>query len=113
MPLPQSRTVRDAAGFRWLVTVDRGRLVLTVTDGSADPIVLDDPADLRWLGMQTHRAASEFDLDTQYAAAKASADRRLRRVQAGEPAGVRHRPFVEDPEPALHLDPLVRPRESA
>lgn len=103
MPLPQSRTVTDAAGFRWLVTVDRGRLVLTPTDGQ--PIVLDDPSDLRWLGMQTHRAAVEHDLDVQHAAAKASADRRQRRILAGEPSGLRHRPFTDDNvQPAAALE---------
>ena len=113
MPLPLSRAVSDAAGFRWLVTVDRGRLVLQRLDEpDAEPIVLDDPTDLRWLGMQTHRAAVEFDLDVQHAAAKASADRRQRRILAGETVGQRHRPFVEPPEPAINLDPLVR-QESA
>jgi hypothetical protein len=105
--------VSDAGGFRWLVTVDRGRLVLQrVDEPGHEPIVLDDPGDLRWLGMQTHRAAVEYDLDVTFTAAKASADHRQRRILAGEVAGVRHRPFVEPPEPAIHLDPLVR-QESA
>jgi hypothetical protein len=112
VPLPLSRTLTDAAGFRWYVTVDRGRLVLTVADGSAEPVVFDDPTDLRWFGLQLHRAAVEFDLDVQHAAAKASADRRLRRQQAGEVVGNRTRVFVEPPEPAMNLDPLVR-QESA
>ncbi len=112
MPLPQTREVRDADGFGWLVTVDRGRLVLDrPVDG--ERIVLDDPADLRWLGMQTHRAAVEHDLDVQHAAARASAARRLARQQRGEPLGNRHRPVVEVPETALHADPLVRPLEAS
>jgi hypothetical protein len=105
--------VSDTSGFRWRVTVDRGRLVLTVTDGSADPIVFDDPTDLRWFGMQAHRAAVEYDLDVQHDAARASAARRLRRLQAGQPAGNRHAPVVEAPEPALHSDPLVRTLEAS
>ncbi len=114
MALPQSRSLADAGGFRWLVTVDRGRLVLQRLDEpDADPIVLDDPADLRWLGMQTHRAAVEHDLDVQHAAAKASADRRQRRILAGETVGHRHRPFVEPPEPAMHLDPLIPDRRQS
>lgn len=107
MPLPQERTLTDATGFRWLVTVDAGRLVLTVADGSAEPIVFDDPTDLRWFGMQLHRAVVQHDLDTQYAAVQASVARRERRKRAGEEVGVRHRPFVEPPEPAMHLDPLI------
>ncbi len=104
MPLPQTREVRDADGFGWLVTVDRGRLVLTGRP-PLPPIVLDDPADLRWLGMQTHRAAVEHDLDVQHAAARASAERRLRRLQAGEPAGLRHRPYTDDNvQPAAALE---------
>jgi hypothetical protein len=111
--LPQSREVTDAAGFRWLVTVDRGRLVLTEQGGDGAVLTLDDPADLRWLGMQAHRAAVEYDLDAQHTAAKRSADRRLARIRSGEPAGNRHRPVVEAPEPAINLDPLVRRLESA
>jgi hypothetical protein len=111
VPLPQERTLSDATGFRWLVTVDRGRLILTPDDG--DPIEFDDPADLRWFGMQLHRAALQYDLDVQHAAAKASADRRQRRILAGEAVGERHRPFVEPPEPAINLDPLIPRQESA
>jgi len=110
VPLPQERTLRDDAGFPWLVTVDRGRLVLT---GRTEVVVFDDPTDLRWFGMQLHRAAVEYDLDVQHAAAKASADRRQRRILAGHPAGDRHRAFVEPGEPALHADPLVRLQEPA
>lgn len=113
MALPQERTLRDAAGFRWLVTVDAGRLVLQVADGSADPIVFDDPTDLRWFGMQLHRAAVQHDLDVQLAAATASAARRQRRILAGEQPGLRNRPFVEPPEPAMNLDPLIPRQESA
>jgi len=115
VPLPLSRSVSDAGGFRWLVTVDRGRLVLQRLDEpESPPIVLDDPADLRWLGMQTHRAAVELDLDVQHAAAKASADRRQRRILAGETVGLRHRPYDDDNvQPAIHADPLVRLQEPA
>lgn len=113
MPLPQERTLTDDAGFRWLVTVDAGRLVLTVTDGSAEPVVFTDPTDLRWWGMQLHRAAVQHDLDVQHAAAKASADRRQRRILAGEQPGNRNRRFVEQPEPAMNLDPLIPRQESA
>jgi hypothetical protein len=103
VPLPLSREVRDSSGFRWVVTVDRGRLVLTPAGGS--PIVLEDPTDLRWLGMQTHRAAVEYDLDVQHAAAKASADRRQRRILAGETVGHRHRPYDDDNvQPAAALE---------
>jgi hypothetical protein len=98
MALPQTREVTDAGGFAWLVTVDRGRLVLTGRPPLA-PIVLDDPADLRWFGMQAHRAAVEYDLDVQYAAVKASVDRRQRRKLAGDPVGVRHRPYTDDNVP--------------
>lgn len=106
MPLPLSRTIPDAAGFRWLVTVDRGRLVLRRLDEpDHEPVILDDPTDLRWLGMQVHRAAVEYDLDVQYAAAKASADRRLARQRAGEPTGLRHRPYDDDNiQPAAALE---------
>lgn len=111
MALPQTRTVTDTAGFRWFVTIDRGRLVLESTDGHR--AVFDDPADLRWFGMQAHRAAVESDLDVQHAAAKASADRRQRRRLAGQITGHRHGPFVEPPEPAINLDPLIRLQEPA
>jgi hypothetical protein len=106
VPLPQERAIRDDSGFPWTVTVDRGRLVLT---GRTEVIVFDDPTDLRWFGMQLHRAAVEYDLGVQHAAAKASADQRQRRILAGEQPGQRHRPFVEPPEPAMNLDPLIAP----
>jgi len=110
MALPQTRTLTDTEGFRWLVTVDRGRLVLAVADGSAPPIVFDDPAELRALAPQLTRAVTEHALDAQLAAAKASADARLARRRAGEPAGNRHRPVVERPEPPAVLDLPPRPR---
>jgi hypothetical protein len=104
VPLPQSRELRDSEGFGWLVTVDRGRLVLS-RPADGEHIVLTDPADLRWLGMQTHRAAVEFDLAVQHEAAKALADRRLRRKRAGEPIGLLHRPYDDDNvQPAAALE---------
>lgn len=106
MPLPQTRQLTDAAGFGWLVTVDRGRLVL-VRPADGTRIEFADPTELRWLGLQTHRAAVEHDLAVQHEAAKASADRRQRRKLAGEQLGDRARVFVEPPEPALNLDPLI------
>lgn len=105
MPLPQVRPLTDTSGFRWTVTVDRGRLVLT-RDGD-DPVVFERPEELRALAPQIVRAVTEHDLDVQHAAAKASSDRRQRRKLAGEPTGLRHRPFVEPPEPALALDELI------
>jgi hypothetical protein len=54
--------------------------------------------------MQLHRAAVERDLDVQHTAAKASADRRQRRHLAGQPTGIRHRPFTDPPEPPIHAD---------
>lgn len=102
--LPQTRTLTDTDGFRWFVTVDRGRLVLTVADGSAPPIVFDRPEELRSLAPQLTRAVTEHELDAKFAAAKASADRRLRRKQAGEPTGLRHRPFTDPAEPPIHAD---------
>jgi hypothetical protein len=106
VPLPLSRELRDASGFRWYVTVDRGCLVVQRLDALVyAPVILDNPADLRWLGMQTHRAAVEHDLDVQHAAAKASADRRQRRILAGEPSGLRHRPYTDDNvQPAAALE---------
>lgn len=101
--LPQTRQLTAADGIGWLVTVDRGRLRLTrPADGTT--VVFEDPAELRWFGMQLHRAATEADLDVQLAAAKASADRRLARQRAGQPTGLRHGPFTEPPEPPIHAD---------
>ncbi len=105
MALPQSRELHDAEGFGWHVTVDAGRLVLS-RPADGERIVLADPAELRWLGMQLHRAAVQYDGDVQERAAKESATRRLRRIQAGEPAGLRHRPVIEVPEPPLHAERL-------
>ncbi len=104
MALPQQRTLTDDEGRPWLVTVDRGRLVL---DNGLRRYVFADPTELRALAPQLTRAVVEHDLDVQEAAAKASATRRLRRAQAGEPLGNRHRPVVEAAEPALALDPLI------
>lgn len=96
MPLPQTRTLTDSAGFRWIVTVDAGRLVLTVADGSADPIVFDRPEELRSLAPQLTRAVTEHDLAVQEAAVKASIARRHARIAAGGQRGNRHRPFTDD-----------------
>lgn len=104
MALPQTRTLTDTGGWRWTVTVDRGRLVLTREGGQV--IEFDDPAELRSLAPQLTRAVAEHALDTQLAAVKAS--------HARLPAGsVRHRPYVEPAEPALNLDPLIPRQESA
>lgn len=112
MALPQHRPLTDARGWRWVVTVDAGRLVLTPPDG--EPIVFADPAELRSLAPQLTRAVAEHDQAAQHAAARASAQRRQRRILAGEPVGHRNRPFVEPPEPAMHLDPLiVGPRQES
>jgi hypothetical protein len=96
--LPQVRTLTDTEGFRWYVTVDRGRLALT-RDG-APPIVFDRPEELRALAPQLVRAVTEHRLDAQLAAAKASHARR----PAG---GLRHRPFAEPAEPAMPLDEAI------
>jgi hypothetical protein len=84
-------------------TVSPGRLLLTAADGS---VVLDaqDPDELRSFAMQVHAAAVDRDLEVQAAAAKASADRRLRRQQRGEPTGYRHGPFTDVPEPPMHME---------
>jgi hypothetical protein len=103
MALPQTRTLTDASGFGWLVTVDRGRLVLT-RPADGERIVLSDPAELRWLGMQLYRAVIDQEQETQHAAASASARRRQLRKLAGEPTGLRHRPFTDPPEPPIHAD---------
>jgi hypothetical protein len=105
--LPQTRTLTDSDGFRWFVTVDRGRLVLTVADGSAPPLVFDRPEELRSLVPQLVRAVTEHALDAQLAAAKASTDRRIARQRRGEEVGLRHRPFVDPPEPAMNLDEAI------
>lgn len=105
MPLPQVRPLTDADGFRWTVTVDRGRLVLT-RDGD-EPVVFERPEELRSLAPQLVRAVTEHDLDVQERAAKELAAKRLRRKHAGEPLGLLHRPFVEEPEPALNLDEAI------
>lgn len=102
MPLPLERPLTDTSGWRWTVTVDRGRLVLD--GGEHGRVEFADPEELRALAPQINRAAIEYDLDRQHAAAKASADRRQRRILAGQPAGVRHRPFVEPDDPPLALD---------
>jgi hypothetical protein len=96
--LPQTRALTDADGFRWIVTVDRGRLVLTRT--GSDPVVFDHPDELRSLAPQLVRAVTEHDLDVKLAAVKSSHARR----PAG---GLRHRPFVEPPEPGLALDEAI------
>lgn len=98
MSLPQTRTLTDVDGFRWSVTVDRGRLVLTRT--GSDPVVFDRPEELRALAPQLVRAVTEHALDEQVAAVKASHARR-------PVGGLRHRPFVEPPEPALALDQAI------
>jgi hypothetical protein len=91
--LPQTRTLTDADGFRWTVTVDRGRLVLT--RAGEEPVVFERPEELRSLAPQLTRAVTEHALDVQLAAAKASIARR--------PAnGLRHRPFVEPHDPPAH-----------
>jgi hypothetical protein len=110
VPLPQTRPLTDTTGTRWLVTVDRGRLVLTRSDG--ETWTFTDPTELRSLSPQLTRAVTEHTLDQQETAAKELAARRLLRKRAGEPAGLLHRPFVEPGEPAMNLDPLVR-QESA
>lgn len=95
MALPQTRTLTDTDGVRWMVTVDRGRLTLTRTDSGAT-IHFTRPEELRAFAPQLTRAVTEHSLDVQLTAAKASIARR--------PAGsVRHRPFVEPPEPPAHL----------
>jgi hypothetical protein len=104
VPLPQTRPLTDGEGFRWLVTVDRGLLVLTVADGSAPPIIFNRPEELRALAPQLTRAVTEHTLDAQEAAAKASAARRLLRQRAGQPTGLRHRPFTDPAEPPIHAD---------
>jgi hypothetical protein len=96
--LPQVRTLTDADGFRWLVTIDRGRLVLTRT--GSPPVIFDRPEELRSLTPQLVRAVTEHALDAQLAAAKASHARR-------PTSGLRHRPFAEPPEPALALDEAI------
>jgi hypothetical protein len=98
--LPQYRTLTDADGFRWTVTVDAGRLVLTRT--GEPPVVFERPEELRSLAPQLVRAVTEHRLGVQAVAAKASADSRLRRQQAGQPTGLRHRPFVDPPDPPAH-----------
>jgi hypothetical protein len=103
--LPQARTLTDADGFRWLVTVDAGRLVLESVEGQR--VVFERPEELRWFGLQAHRAAVEYDQEVQHAAARASAARRQRRINAGEPVGHRNRPFIDPPEPPLNLDPAI------
>jgi hypothetical protein len=93
--LPQTRTLTDTDGFRWFVTVDRGRLVLSRADGSAPPVVFERPEELRSLAPQLTRAVTEERLDVQVAAAK-------RGLRNRPPDGLRHRPFIEPPEPPAH-----------
>lgn len=97
--LPQTRPLTDTDGIRWLVTVDRGRLTLTRTDSGAT-VRFDRPEELRALAPQLLRAVTEHDLDVQLAAVKASHARR-------PTGGLRHRPFVEPPEPGLALDEAI------
>ena len=111
MALPQTRPLTDAAGVRWLVTVDRGRLVLRRLD-TGEAHVFDDPAELRALAPQLTRAVVEHDLDVQHAAVKRSTDARLARQRAGLPTGLRHRPVVDRPEPPAVLDLPPRPRNA-
>jgi hypothetical protein len=112
MALPQTRPLTDDRGWRWTVTVDAGRLVLTPPEG--EPLVFANPAELRSLAPQLTRAVAEHTLDAQEAAVRESLARRRARAARGEPTGLRGRPFVEPPEPAMHLDPLiVGPRQEA
>lgn len=88
-------------------TLSPGRLLLTAPSGA---VVLDcqDPDELRAFALQAHAAAVELELSVKADAAKALADRRLARKARGEELGLLHRPFVDLPEPALHMD-LERP----
>jgi hypothetical protein len=96
--LPQVRTLTDADGFPWSVTVDRGRLVLT--RAGEEPVVFERPEELRSLAPQLTRAVTEHALDVQFGAAKASHARR-------PVGGLRHRPFVEPSDPPLALDEAI------
>lgn len=80
-----------------------GRLLLTRDDGS---VVVDcqNTDELRAFAMMVYVAAIELDLLTQHTAAVESAARRQRRKLAGLPNGLRHRPFVEPPEPAAFME---------
>jgi hypothetical protein len=76
--------------------VSPGRLVLTAPGGV---VLLDctDPDELRAFAMQAYAAALDRDGAVREAAVKASLARR-------RPGGLRHRPFVDVPEPPAHME---------
>jgi hypothetical protein len=80
-------------------TISPSRLLLTAADGT---VVLDcqDPDELRAFAMQVYAAAIDHDGAVQQAAVKASLDRRHARGLGG----LRHRPFVEPPEPPMNVE---------
>lgn len=79
-----------------------GRLVLF---DSRAAVVVDcqDPEELRAFALQVYAAAIEYDQERQHAAAKASTDRRQRRLLAGETLGDRSQRFTDPPEPPAHM----------
>lgn len=96
---PKSRPLTDASGDGWRVVISPGLLTLVRDDGGPGH-TFTDPDQLRALGMLAHAAAVERDLDVQEAAAKASMERRRLRALGG----LLHRPFVDPPEPPIHME---------
>lgn len=99
---PKRRPLTTDDGVTIVAVVQPGRLRIETPSG----LVLDcaDPDELRAFAMQMYAATLDHDQGVQHAAAKASADRRQRRILAGGHAGHRHQPFTDPPEPPIHAD---------
>lgn len=97
---PKRRDLRASDGVTVVAVVSPGRLRLERPDGTV--VEVADPAQLRDLALTLTLASTEYAQDLQHTAAQESSARRQRRKLAGEPTGVRHRPFVDPPDPPLH-----------
>lgn len=82
----------------WEATVEPGQLTLESSGGQR--LVFRDTDELRAFAMQVYAAAIEYDQEVQAAAVAASLERRRRRGLGG----LRHHPFVEPPEPPIHME---------
>ena len=99
---PKRRPLTAADGVTLVAVIEPGRL--SVETPAGELFVVTDADQLRALATQLHAAAIERDQAVQHAAAKASADRRQRRLLAGQPVGDRSRRFTDTPEPPLHME---------
>lgn len=100
---PKDRHLTPVEGGTWRMCIEPGRLVLVPPHGGA-AVVVEGVDELRAFATTVHLAATEYDQRVQHDAAKRSMERRAARVARGGPAGLRHRPVVETPEPPAHME---------